>query len=938
MLLGRTVECGAIDGLLDGARGGESGVLVLRGEPGIGKSALLGYARERADGFAVVAARGLESEAELAFAGLADLLHPLLRLLEVVPVPQAEAVAAALALGPPVAGDRFAVAAGTLSLLGAAAEEQPLLVLIDDAHWLDAASAEVLRFAAHRLRVDSVALLLAVRTGEASAFDVSRLPELALDGLADDQAIDLLRRHAAGAVAAPVLHHLVEHARGNPLALTEAAGTLSDAQRVGTEALPDPLPAGQGVEAAFRRRLDALDARTRSALVVAAVGGENLDIVVRSLPTVGLAALDLVPAESSNLICTGGGRLVWRHPLLRSVAYATATEAARRDAHRALAGAHTGSGSAERAWHLAAATVGTDDEVAALLADTAHEARLRRGHAAAGEAYERAAQLTSNVEQRARRLFEAGHDYHLAGWTERARALLNAADEAAVDPLLRADIAGRRGSLEMWGGDAAAAGRGLAAAAERVADADPTRATVLLVTAGLAAQMSGDVRQTLSIARAARALGARAGEHLDEATGHLLVSTLVLAGEAEEAEALLDRLLPAALAAEASGSDPYASATIGHSLVWIERHDEARRIFDSQLEAAQRDGSLGVLPFLGACLSELDFRVGRWDAAHAEAVESVRLAEETNQLNLLTFSLATLARIEAARGLDPTCRANAERALELASRLGAGSITVYATSVLGLLELGTGRVEDAADRLTRLSALVGEIGLREPGVVQWRPDLIEACVLAGRHDDARAELEVFETEAASTRRVWALATAARCRGMLDEDGDLSGFEAALRRHEGLASPFERARTHLRFGEALRRLRRSSDAREHLRSALSTFELLRATPWADRARAELAATGERTRRRSPGVLAALTPQELRIALLVAEGATNRQVATGLFLSPKTVAYHLAKVYDKLGLNSRVQLAALVIRGGLEPPPPPDSELIATPAPGSSRTSS
>ena len=924
MLLGRTVECGAIDELLQCVRGSESGVLVVRGEPGIGKSALLDYARERAAGFTIVETRGLESEMELAFAGLADLLRPLLRLLEAVPAPQAEAVAAALALGPPVAGDRFAVAAGTLSLLGAAAHEQPLLVVVDDAHWLDAPSAETLRFAAHRLRAEPVALLVAVRTGEQSVFDVGGLPELKLGVLAENDARDLLQRHAPDGAAAPVLRRLVEHARGNPLALTEAAGTLSDAQLRGADPLPDPLPAGRGAEVAFQRRLDALGSRVGSALVVAAAGGERLDAILGALPAVGLDAADLAPAENAGLISTSGGRLVWRHPLLRSVAYAAATSAARRDAHRALAGALAGSAPAERAWHLAAATVGADAEVAALLEETAHEARLRRGHAAAGGAYERAAELTSDGEQRARRLLEAGHDYHLAGWTERARALLDRADREASDPVLRADIAGRRGVVEMWGGDAHEARRILTAAAERVEDADPARATVLLVAAGLAAQMSGEVGRTLAIARTAAALGVRSGGELDDATGNLLASTLVLAGEADEAERLLDRLLPAALAAETSSHDPNASATIGHCLVWVGRYDDARAIFESQLEAARRAGSLAVVPFLAACLSELDFRVGDWDAAHAGAVESVRLAEETNQLNLLTFSLVTLARLQAAGGREEDCRSSVDRALELAGRLGAGSITVYGESALGLLELGTGRVDEAGERLVRLSSFVRELGLREPAVVQWRPDLIEACVLAGRDEEAWEELRTFEAEAASTGRGWALAAAARCRGMLAEDGDLSGFEEALRRHGTLASPFERARTQLRLGEALRRLRRPSDAREHLRDALATFELLRATPWADRARAELAATGARTRRRSADVLTALTPQELRIALLVADGETNRQIATGLFLSPKTVAYHLAKVYDKLGLNSRAQLAACVARGSLTPTPQSQSQ--------------
>jgi DNA-binding CsgD family transcriptional regulator len=922
VLLGRTVECGAIDGLLDGVRDGGSGVLLVRGEAGIGKSALLDYACQRAAGFTVVTARGLESEAELAFAGLADLLRPLLGLLDHIPAPQAEALAGALALGPPVAGDRFAVAAGALSLLAAAAEEQPLLLVVDDAHWLDAASAETLRFAAHRLRVEPVTLLVAVRTGERHAFDGGRLAELVVDGLADDDAAELLRVHADDSLAAAVARKLVDHARGNPLALVEAAGTLTGEQLRGAEPLPDPLPAGRGIEAAFRRRLDALDTRARRALVVAAAAGERLDAVLGALPALGLDALDLGPAEKADLIRTTEGRLSWRHPLLRSVAYARGDPAARRDAHRALAHALAGSAPAERAWHLAAATVGVDDEVAALLEETALEARLRRGHAAAAGANERAAQLTSDRELRARRLLEAGRDYQLAGWTDRARALLDEAARDAVDPLLRADVAGQRGIVEMWGGNAREARKLLTAAAERVKAVDVGRAATLLVSVGLAAEMEGVVERTLAAARAAEALGARGGPQLDLAIGDRLFNSLVLAGKAQEAEALLERLLPALFAAESAGDDLQPAVTIGHCLVWVERHDDARRIFESKLEAARSTGSLGSIPFLTACLSELDLRSGDWDAAEAGALESVRLAEETNQRNLHTFGLVTLARVQAVKGREE-CRANAERALELAAELGAGSIAVYALSALGLLELGAGRVEEAVERLSRLSVLVRDVGLQEPNVVQWRPDLIEACVLSGRVDEARAELRVLEAEASATQRVWAHATAARCRGMLADDGDLGGFEEALRRHDELPAPFERARTQLRLGERLRRLRRPADAREHLRAALSSFELLRAAPWAERARAELAATGERRRRNPPDALATLTPQELRIATLVAEGETNRSIAAALFLSPKTVSYHLAKIYANLGLNSRAQLAAQVARGDLSSPAQQDS---------------
>jgi DNA-binding CsgD family transcriptional regulator len=917
VLIGRRRECGRVDALLDEMRRGSGGVLVLSGEPGIGKSALLGYARRRGGDCVVLEARGIEGEGELAFAALADLLRPLLGRLEAIPPLQAQALSGALALAPPVEGDRFAVAAGSLGLLAAAAAERPVLVLVDDAHWIDLASAETLRFVAHRLHRDRVAMLVARRPDEASAFDPRGLPELRVEGLSGRDAEELLRRHASKELSAPVARHLVEEARGNPLALAEVAGTLSGAQLRGIEPLPDPLPAGRGLDAAFRRRLDALPEDVGDALVVAAAAGERLEAAAAALPALGLGPAQLESAEAAGVLDTSDGRLSWRHPLLRSVAYTLRGASARRAAHRALADV-LDPGSPARAWHLAAATTGEDDAVAALLEDVAEDARLRRGHAAAGTAFERAAELSSDHEARARRFLEAARDHHTAGRTERARALLDLADRETADPILEADIAAQRGVVEMWGGDRGGAHRLLTAASARVVDRDPARAAGMLVAAGIAAQMSSEVQPTIAIARTAASLRPQVPAPLQHMIDHLLVNSLVLAGETGEAEALLARLIPSL---DEQVHDLQSAATFGHTLTWLERYEEARRVFERQRRHALNAGALGYLPFLEACMSEVEFRTGDWDAAEAAAREAVRLSEETGQENLLSFALVTLARVEAGRGRAADCRAHAERAVELAERLDAGSIVHYAWTALGLLELGTGDVEAAAGRLSDLSDLVHGCGLREPGVLQWRPDLIEALALAGRVEEARSELRTLEAEAAATRRPWALAGAARCRAMLAEDDDLSGFDEALRLH-GTGVPFERARTELRLGERLRRLRRPADAREPLRRARGAFELLGAAPWAERAGAELAATGSH-RRRQPRAPAGLTPQELRIAALVAAGETNRSIGAALFLSPKTVSYHLAKVYDKLGVNSRAQLAALIAGGGVaeEPPPPP-----------------
>ncbi|MGZ8693148.1 MAG: helix-turn-helix transcriptional regulator, partial [Gaiellaceae bacterium] len=352
------------------------------------------------------------------------------------------------------------------------------------------------------------------------------------------------------------------------------------------------------------------------------------------------------------------------------------------------------------------------------------------------------------------------------------------------------------------------------------------------------------------------------------------------------------------------------AATIGHALLWLGEHAEARRLFERELLAARTSGSLAAMPYLLACLSELEFRLGRLQAAYTNAVESVQTAEDTGQLSVLSFGLATQARVEAATAREEDCRDHVRRALGLAGELGVGSIRIYALAALGLLELGLGRTSAALAVLVEVALLVGEFGPREPGVVQWAPDLIEAQLLCGRAAEARESLRAFEEQARSTGNAWASASAARLRGMLVEEGFEHEFDTALHRH---ASRFERARTELRLGERLRRGRRPTDARAPLRSAREAFEALGARGWAAQASAELAAAGERPERRGtplPALLHALTEQELRIALLIAEGVTNREAAAALYLSPKTIGYHLGKVYDKLGVRSRTELAHLL----------------------------
>ena len=906
MLLGRDVECARIDDLLEKARTGTSSALVVRGEAGIGKSALLAYAIERAGEMTVLRTRGVESESELPFSALSDLLRPVLGQLGAIPPPQRAALEGALAIGPPVPGDRFTVCAATLSLLAAAAEERPLLGVIDDAQWLDASSAEALLFAARRLEAEGVVLFFAARNDLASR---AHLPELALSGLDETAASVLLSEEE---IARPVLSELVRATAGNPLALLEISRLLTEEQRAGTEPLAKPLPVGPTVEQAFWQRVEDLPREVRRALLVAAASDNSeLSVLQRTLDRLGIDPDALEAAESAGLVTIDGTRLDFRNPLLRSVIYHGSPVVARQTTHRALSETLEGGHSA---WQLAAATPDPDAEVAAALEQAALSARERGGHAEAAGAFERAARLTVDGEERARRLFEAADDARLAGGSERALALLEEALTSTGDPLLAAKIHHLRGVVEMWRGAPMAAREHLAVQASRIEALDPAKAARMLTDAGWACFMAGEIEQGLATAREAFAVAERTGGVAEVTATALLGIALLLNGRTQEALPLLRRYEPLLEETEFLRRAYQLIWPAGHALIWLEDYEGARQVFSRVIAEARAQSAPSMLPYALIGLSELEFRAGNWAAAYASGSEAVRIADETEQATALAFALVSLARIEAAQGREEDCRGHVARALGLAGS-GIGAVLAYGGSTLGLLELGLGRNADAIGHLELLARRVRDKGLGEPGVIQWAPDLIEAYVRSGRPGDAEETLASFEQQARQTERAWALAAAARCRGLLAPDTTFEQeFADALRWHRERPALFERARTELGFGERLRRARRRTDARESLRSALETFERLGARPWAERARIELRASGETVRRGDAMLSQELTPQELQVALIVAVGATNREAGAALFLSPKTIEAHLGRIYRKLNVRSRTELASRLASEG------------------------
>jgi DNA-binding CsgD family transcriptional regulator/tetratricopeptide (TPR) repeat protein len=899
VLLGRETECARLDELLDRARTGRSGALVLRGEAGIGKTALLDYSVARAEGMTVVRTLGIESEAELEFSALLDVCRPLLGCLEGLPGPQADALRSGLGFAPAGTFDRHSVGVGTLGLLAAAAETTPLLVVVDDAQWLDRASADALRFATRRLHADRVAVLFAARDDEELSFDAPGIESLPLEGLDRAQAGALLRERAG--VGEAVVNRLYEATSGNPLALVELPALLSPAQLSGEEPLDDPLPAGASVERAFARRAQELPDEAGTALLVAAASTSSAsEMLVRALEQLGLSARSLEPAEDAGLVRIVDGRFEFRHPLVRSAVYHAARPSDRRAAHRALADACRDTGPEEWAWHLAVAALGPDENAAAALEQAAGTARQRSGYAAAATALERSARLTPERDDRLRRLAAAADAAWQAGRTESAVALVRQTLAGAEDPALRANALRLYGEIEILAGKRDAAARAFLEATDLLERIDPTGA----VAAAADAVYALPAEHAMETARRARSLAPEDGSEADGEAAATLGYVLSFEGRYTEARPHLDRAVEL-LRHRTSIPTPLQAARLSAALAWLGRYEDGHRFLATLVARARAAGAVGALPYLLAGSSWQALHADRWNEAEADAAEAHQLAEELGQPPTQESALGVLTWVHALRGDEGRCRVHGEQTRRLARALAYTIDDHLVSFCFGVLDLAAGRVDDAIAELEPVARYTEERNLRIPRV-PLQLEFAEALIRAGRGVEAEAVLDSFERSERVTDRFLA-AAALRCRGLLaDEDGFDARFEEALDLHSGVASPFALARTQLCYGERLRRAGRRRDAREQLRSALATLEALGAAAWAERARSELRASGETLRRRAAFEEEQLTPQELQIALQVAEGKTNKEVGAALFLSHKTVEFHLSRIYRKLDLNSRAEL--------------------------------
>lgn len=903
MLYGRETERGVIGELLREAAEFRGSALVLLGRPGAGKTALLRDTARCADAL-VLRAQGVESESKLPFAALHQLLRPLVDHLGRLPEPQADAFRSAFGMQRREAGtpDRFLVSVATLGVLSAAAEERLVLCLVDDAQWLDDASTSALTFVARRLDLERIAMIFSVRQGDTPGFDGGGLRVLPVGGLDHASGGALLSDRAGMPVSPDVVARLVDETAGNALALAELPSMLTPEQLSGRQPLQSPLHLPGGVEGAFLQRVRRLPVTTQTLLLVAATDTtRRVAAILQAAETLGVSADSLDAAERAELVEVRGEQLDFRHPLVRSAVYQGATTRERRQSHQALASVLDGDVEIERrAWHRAAAAFGPDDDLVADLEAAAAHATARGGYEAACAALERAADLTAEREPRAQRLAAAARNAWRSGQLRHAQELANNARALVSDPLLRADVDRLRAWIQMTVGSPLVAHQILLGASRDIAGTDPERATELIGEAAETAWVMQDHAAGAQLADLTVDLspgdGPRTRFHLRLLSGF----RGLLQDDLEPAM----RALRDTIAIARDSDDTQLLVRAGHCAFHVGDDAAAFELNARVVDRARSTGAVGdLLPALER-LAHAQVLTSRWAAAIASASEAARLARETDQRQLAALPTAWLGLVAAFRGDDDAFEAALADAEMLAATHPLG---VYQGVMRGAVSWARGVHLAGAGQPASALAWLEEVS--HPVVARMAAlDRIEGALHADHRDLAVAWLASFERFARHSADAWAKARVAHCQALLGDDTNaVQHFETALMHHQRSQRTFERARTQLAYGRFLRRGRRRLQARTHLRAALDVFETLGASPWSDRARAELRASGQTARRRDSSTVTDLTPQELQVARFVAQGLATKDVAAQLFLSPRTIEFHLRNIFTKLQISSRNELA-------------------------------
>ncbi|MBV6755894.1 ATP-binding protein [Rhodococcus opacus] len=911
-LRGRRRECQALDTLVDDARAGRSGVLVLRGQPGIGKSALLAYTLARATGFQTTHSAGVESEAELAFAALHQICAPFLDRLERLPDPQRDALGSALGLRRGPTPDRFLVGLAVLTLLTDAAEKQPVLVVVDDAQWLDQASTDTVAFVGRRLHADPVLMLLAVRTDHDAAPVFAHLPQLTVSGLGQADALALLDTVVAGPLDSRIRQRIVAETDGNPLALLELPHTLTTAElSFGPAGTPVAVPGGSltsRLEDGFGRRAGALPDTTRRLLLLAAAEPlGDATLLWRAATALGIPQDAAGSAQDAGLIHIGA-RVHFRHPLVRSAIYRSAAPAERHTVHHALADATDPTTDPDRrAWHRAQGTAHLDEDVAAELEQSATRAHARGGLAASAAFLQRATELTPDPAQRARRAVRAAQSKHQAGIPEAALSLLAVAESGPLDELDSARCALLRAQIVFASTRGRDAAPMLLSAAKRLERVDDSLARQTYLDAFAAALFAGRLAAPGgSVQDVAAAVLAADWNHADSmpttAPELLLDGLAALVAQGHTAGVpLLRTALEAFLAQSLSEQDElrwlWLACRVARSLGYDQWWDE---LTDRQVGLARRCGALSVLPIALTERFSAQLLAGDIDSASTLLAEADAVIKATG--NQLSPHIAFL--LAAWRGGEADALALIESSREDVSTRGEGLWLAATEWTIAVFFNGLGRYQDALVAAERAAQQPHELGL---STWIW-PELIEAAARSGHPDRATVPMRQLAEVAAATGTDWTAGVEARSRALLTDDEHAEAlYRDAIDRLSRTRIRVAQARAHLVYGEWLRRQGRRVDAREQLRTAHEEFTRIGMGAYAERARRELVATGETVRKRSGDIDEdQLTSQEAQIAQLAARGHTNPEIGALLFISARTVEWHLRKVFTKLGITSRRQL--------------------------------
>ena len=905
MMVGRRSECEQLDRLLTRSRAGRGDAIVVHGEAGIGKTALLDYAVSHAHETRVLRTVGNEAERELPFAALQQLSAPGIEHLDGLPRPQRDALRVAFGLADGPAPDRLLVGLASLNLLARLASERPVLCVVDDAQWLDHGSAQALGFVARRLANEHVACAFAARTVPG---ELRGLPELVVDGLHEADSLVLLRSALPDRVDDKVLDRIVVETHGNPLALLELPRGLSPAKFGGGFALPVSVPIAGRVEASFRRRLGELAAPSRRLLLIAAAEPTGDPALVwRAAELLGVDESAAIALEGEGLLELSP-RVVFRHPLVRSAVYGAAEPDERRAAHRAIAEATDADLDPDRrAWQRAQAAARPDEDVARELERSAARAQARGGMAAAAAFLLRSAELSDDAAPRARRALAAAEAKRQVGALDDASVLAGMAEQGPLDDEQRAQLDVLRAQISFAsdrGGDAPML---LVKAAQRLEPIDARRAQETYLDAIIAALFAGRLAREASARAVARAaLAAARPDGPRRVTDDLLDGLALLITEgAGRGTPILQRAVEAFCRNDIADDERLRwSWLAGQSAAFIWDYDGWDVLTARQEELAREAGTLTVMPVTLSARTGVSLFAGGLNIA-ASLVDRIEALADATDARTVPHAAVLLAAFRG-RELDARELFDAH-AKEFASR-GEGTgvnVTHWAAAVL---YNGLARYHDAYS--------AAEAVLEDPDDLSFGPfatvELVEAASRTGRGDAAVPALERLEAATTASGAPWGVATAARSRALLS-DGDAADalYRDAIDRLTPTVLRVDLARSHLVYGEWLRRERRNVEAREQLRIAHGSFSDFGMEAFAERARVELRATGEHARSRSVETTNELTPQEAQISQLVAEGATNVEIAAQLFISESTVEYHLHKVFRKLGVKSRTQLARHVL---------------------------